>query len=41
MHLLGGYFMQRKDVTPNSDKKSLLQKFGIGLVAAYLVAPLF
>ena len=36
MHLLGGYFMQRKDVTPNSDKKSLLQKFGIGLAGGLL-----
>ncbi|MGH2220889.1 S1C family serine protease, partial [Enterococcus faecalis] len=36
MHLLAGYFMQRKDVTPNSDKKSILQKFGIGLAGALL-----
>ena len=28
--------MQRKDVTPNSDKKSLLQKFGIGLAGGLL-----
>ena len=40
MHLLGGYFMQRKMLHLIQIKK-FIAKFGIGLLAAYLVAPLF